>query len=84
MATRKEKSREARVENILDTLEFLYQEVYDTDDITVRAMIVYGGTDDQIVRALTISAVQTSVSRDDKSRYAFGCLKNLMMEGEAA
>ena len=71
---------EERAEALTTTVEFLYREVTEADDTTLRAMLVLGGTDDQIVRSLGIAAVNTRVPREDKSRYAYGCLRNIMME----
>lgn len=71
---------EERAEAIESTVEFLYRGITEDDELTIRAMIVLGGTDDQIVRSLGIAAVNTRVGRDDKSRYAYGCLRNIMME----
>lgn len=71
---------QSRVDGILQTIAFLYGEATDDDDTTVRAMIVKGGTDRQITESITISAVNTRIPREDKSRYAFGVLRNLMME----
>lgn len=70
----------ARAEELDKTVEFLYGEVLEDDRNTVRAMIVSGGSDEQIQRSLAIAAVNTRIEREDKSRYAFGCLRNIMME----
>lgn len=71
---------EERAEAIGSTVEFLYQDITEADETTIRAMIVLGGTDDQITHSLGIAAVNTRVPREDKSRYAYGCLRNIMME----
>lgn len=71
---------EERAEALATTVEFLYQDVTEDDQTTIRAMIVLGGTDEQIVRSLAIAAVNTSVAREHKSRYAYGCLRNIMLE----
>lgn len=70
----------ARATVLEGVINFLYGEVTEQDQTTIRAMIVEGGTDEQIKRALTISAINQRVEREDKSRYAFGCLRNIMME----
>lgn len=72
-----------RAEAISTTVEFLFGNITEQDDQTIRAMIVLGGSDEQIVRSLGISAVNTRVGREDKSRYAYGCLRNIMMEDAA-
>jgi uncharacterized protein (DUF4213/DUF364 family) len=69
-----------RADAISTTVEFLFGEITEQDDQTIRAMIVLGGSDDQIVRSLGIAAVNTRVGREDKARYAYGCLRNIMME----
>lgn len=70
---------EARVESLMDTVRFLYpDEQYPHDETTVRAMIVQGGTDEQIREAIAIAAINMRVGREDKTRYAAGVLRNLL------
>lgn len=71
---------EALADRIKKTVQFLYNEVTPQDDRTIRAMIVLGGTEAQITKAIGIAAVNSQIQRDDKSRYAYGCLRNIMME----
>lgn len=71
---------EAEAVRIRATIKFLYGEVTIQDDTTIKAMLVLGGTTDQITRALGIAAVNSQVGREDKSRYAYGCLRNIMIE----
>lgn len=74
---------EKRVETLMDNVEFIYGEVSKQDEEVVRAMIVAGASDESIIQAITIAAVNVRVERDDKMRYAFGCVRNLMMEDVA-
>lgn len=69
-----------RADAISTTVEFLLGDITPDEDQTIRAMIVLGGSDDQIVRSVAIAAVNTNVDRLSKGRYAYGCLKNIMLE----
>lgn len=71
-------SREAIVTHALDSIDFVYGEATEQDEITVRAMILKGATVKQIDQAISIAAVNGRVSVEDKSRYAFGVLRNLL------
>lgn len=73
-------TRETLAQDVINTVRFVYGDVTTDDETTVRAMIVLGGTPDQIKRSIGIAAVNTNVAREDKSRYAYGCLRNIMME----
>lgn len=73
-------TKQERADDLERTIEFLYDEVTNNDRTTLRAMIVLGGTDDQIKQAIGIAAVNTRIEREDKSRYAYGVLRNLMIE----
>lgn len=77
-------SAEKQVGIVLDQVAFIYGEVSETDEQVVRAMIVHGASPSIITQSLTIAAVNPRVAREDKMRYAFGCLRNIMLEGEAA
>ena len=71
-------SREAIVTHALDSIDFLYGEATEQDEITIRAMVLKGATVEQIVQAISIAAVNGRVPVEDKSRYAFGVLRNLL------
>lgn len=77
-------SAEQQVKKVLDQVTFIYGGISDTDEQTIRAMIVHGASPAQITESLTIAAVNPRVDREDKMRYAFGCLRNIMLEGDAA
>ena len=79
---------EALEERILLIVEYVYgadlnQDANEKMRTTIRAMIVKGGTASQITQALTIAAANERISIEDKTRYAFGCLRNIMMEQPA-
>jgi hypothetical protein len=61
-------------------VEFLFGDITPDDDQVIRAMIVLGGNDDQIVRSFGIAGTNTRVDRESKGRYAYGVLRNLMLE----
>lgn len=71
---------EERAEAIGTTIEFLYGDITENDGSAIRAMLVLGGNDDQIVRSFAVAALNQRVERDSKSRYAAGVLRNLMLE----
>lgn len=75
---------EERVVSLLQVVDFLLPGVANPaiTETTIRAMMVKGGTDAQIREALTVSAVNTRVGLEDKARYAFGVLRNLMLADE--
>lgn len=74
---------EERLEALGSTVAFLHGEESADDDAVLRAMLVFGGTDDEIVNSFAIASAATQVSPDDKGRYAFGVLKNLMLKHRA-
>jgi len=74
-----EADAEARVAGLMDTVRFLYpDEQYPHDETTIRAMIVQGGSDEQIREAVAVAAINMRVDRESKTRYAAGVLRNLM------
>lgn len=75
-------ARALEVEDLADVVTFLFGNCTADDEASLRAMIVWGATRDQITRALAVSAVKARVKRDDKMTYAFGVVKNLMMENK--
>lgn len=79
MTTTATEPSEARVEDLMATVRFLYpDEQYPHDETTIRAMIVQGGTDEQIREAVAVAAINMRVDRESKTRYAAGVLRNLM------
>jgi hypothetical protein len=77
---------EERLASLMQVVDFLIPEAQGEmiTERTVRAMMVKGGTDAQIREALTISAVNARIEPEDKGRYAFGCLRNIMIEKDEA
>jgi hypothetical protein len=73
-------SLEDRARALLGNIEFIYGDVTEHDSEIVRAMLVLSATDEQITKAIGIAAINTRVEREDKGRYAFGCLRNLLLE----
>jgi hypothetical protein len=73
---------EERAEALYTTVDFLHGQATEEDETAIRAMLVYGATDDQIVKSFTIAAVATQVCMEDKSRYAFGVLKRLVSDAK--
>lgn len=73
-------ARSLELEDLNDVVTFLFGNCTPEDETTLRAMIVWGATRDQIVRSLAIAAAKGRVKRDDKLIYAFGVVKNLMLE----
>lgn len=70
---------EANAVDILTTVRFLYpDEQYPHDETTIRAMLVLGGSVEQIKESIAIAAINTNVDRESKTRYANGVLRNLM------
>jgi hypothetical protein len=67
-----------RAEAIASNIEFLFGEVTEDDETVIRAMLLFNGSDAQIVDSFTIAATKTQVPREDKGKYAFGCLKNML------
>lgn len=68
------------VRNILADLTFIYGGYTESEERSVRAMLVYGGTPAQIRDAIVVAATNDRVKDEDKMRYAFGTLKRKMME----
>lgn len=75
---------EQTVQEACDMLDFMYGEVDEPSLITIRAMVLAGATADQIKFSITTAAVNSRVAVEDKSRYAFGVLRNIMMEKDDA
>lgn len=75
---------EERAEQLEAAVSFLYDQVTEDDRTTVRSMLLLNATNEQITKSLAIAANNTRVDREDKSRYAFGCLRNIMMEDPIA
>lgn len=70
----------ADVDVLTDVVTFLFNSCTEEDEQALRAMLVWGAADDQIRNALAISAANPRVVREDKLKYAFGVVKNLMLE----
>jgi hypothetical protein len=63
----------------MDRIRFLYpDEQYPHDEETVRAMMLLGGTEAQIIESVCVAAINMRVDRESKTRYANGVLRNLM------
>lgn len=77
---RQAQAMEQLADQALDIIEFVYGEATEQDEITVRAMVLRGATLEVIMHSLTISAVNQRVPVEDKSRYAFGVMRNLLGE----
>lgn len=77
---------EERVTRLMQVVKFLLPGVASPTitERTIRAMMVKGGTDAQIQDSLAVAAVNTRVGLEDKARYAYGCLRNMMMEQDKA
>ena len=73
------KKQEATVHKALANIAFLYGEATHNDELTVRAMVVRGAKLKQINYSITAAAVNPRIEIEDKARYAFGVLRNLMM-----
>lgn len=75
---------EARAQSLEASVAFLYGEVTEDDRMTVRSMLLLDATNEQVVKSIAIAANNTRVPREDKSKYAFGCLRNIMLEDPIA
>lgn len=71
---------DADIDSLADVVSFLFNNCTEEDEQALRAMLVWGATSDQVSAALAISAANHRVVREDKLKYAFGVVKNLMLE----
>lgn len=72
-----------RYEALLTTVQFLHGDESEIDETTIRSMLVYGCTDEQIVKAFAITAVKYELPFEDRARYAFGVVRRLKTEADA-
>lgn len=74
--------KEAIVNEALDDLVFVYGEATEQDEYTIRAMVLAGADASLIKRAIAVAAVNQRVGPEDKSRYAFGVVRNTLQPVE--